>query len=129
VPQIAAALGCDDQTVRDVIRTFESAGVEACLTRQSSRPHHPHVKVDAEAAEKLRGLIQRNPRTFGQETSVWTLELAAAVSFAEGITPVRVSDETIRSALLRLGVRWKRAKHWITSPDPAYARKKVVATV
>jgi transposase len=27
-------------------------------------------------------------------------------------------------ALRRLGVTWKRAKHWITSPDPAYARKK-----
>ena len=23
---------------------------------------------------------------------------------------------------------WKRAKHWITSPDPAYARKKGRAT-
>ena len=129
VPQIAAALGCDDQTVRDVIRLFEGAGLEACLTRQSSRPHHPHRKLDAEGAEKVRALVQRNPRTFGHPTSVWTLELAAEVSFAEGITPVRVSDETIRMALLRLGVRWKRAKHWITSPDPAYARKKVRATV
>ena len=27
-----------------------------------------------------------------------------------------------------LGVSWKRAKHWITSPDPAYARKKNGAT-
>jgi transposase len=129
VPQIATVLGCDDETVRKVIRIFEGAGLEACLTRQSSRPHHPHRKVDAEAAEKIRALIQRNPRTFGKPTSLWTLELAAEVSFAEGITRVRVSDETIRSALLRLGVRWKRAKHWITSPDPAYARKKAVATV
>ncbi len=23
-----------------------------------------------------------------------------------------------------MGVRWKRAKKWITSPDPDYARKK-----
>ena len=29
---------------------------------------------------------------------------------------------------MRLGVGWKRAKHWITSPDPAYARKKARAT-
>src|SRR5262249_12923497 len=32
--------------------------------------------------------------------------------------------EAIRVALKRLGIRWRRAKHWITSPDPAYARKK-----
>ena len=36
--------------------------------------------------------------------------------------------ETIRNALAQLNVRWKRAKHWITSPDPAYARKKSHAT-
>jgi hypothetical protein len=31
----------------------------------------------------------------------------------------RMSIETIRLALKRLGVGWQRAKHWITSPDPA----------
>ena len=51
-------------------------------------------------------------------------QLAAEVSFAQGLTPRLVSDETIRLALRRLGVAWKRAKHWITSPDPAYAPKK-----
>jgi hypothetical protein len=35
-----------------------------------------------------------------------------------------MSGESIRRALKRLGVGWKRAKDWITSPDPAYARKK-----
>jgi transposase len=129
VPQIAAALGCDDQTVRNVIRSFAGEGLEACLTRQSSRPHTPRCKVDAAAAENLRALLHQSPRTFDKPTSVWTLELAAEVSFAEGITAERVSDETIRTALRRLGVRWKRAKHWITSPDPAYARKKGPATV
>jgi hypothetical protein len=55
--------------------------------------------------------------------------LAADVSFDQGLTPHRVSGETIRATLQRLGVRWKRAKRWLTSPDPAYARKKVPATV
>ncbi len=36
----------------------------------------------------------------------------------------QVSIETIRFALKRLRVGWQRAKHWITSPDPAYVRKK-----
>lgn len=35
-----------------------------------------------------------------------------------------VTGETMRATLARLGVKWKRARHWITSPDPAYARKK-----
>jgi hypothetical protein len=40
------------------------------------------------------------------------------------VTATRVSHEAIRAALRRLGVGWRRAKHWITSPDPEYQRKK-----
>ena len=126
--QIAQTLGCDDQTVREVIHRFETDGIDACLTRQSTRPHHPHTKLDTSATEKLRVLLHQSPRLFDKPTSVWTLELAAEVSFAQGISAERVSRETIRLALSRLNVTWKRAKHWITSPDPAYARKKARAT-
>jgi len=126
-PRIAEMLGCTDQTVRNVIREFEQAGLEACLARGSSRPRTIHRKVDAVADERLRALLHRSPRTFGKPTGVWTLELAAEVCFAEGITAEQVSGETIRQAIGRLGVRWKRAKQWITSPDPEYARKKVCA--
>jgi hypothetical protein len=69
-------------------------------------------------------MLHQSPRTFDQPTSVWTLELAAALCVREGITTERVTGETIRATLKRLGVRWQRAKQWITSPDPAYARKK-----
>jgi hypothetical protein len=44
--------------------------------------------------------------------------MAAEVSFEEGLTKERVSGETVRATLARMGVRWQRAKHWITSPDP-----------
>jgi transposase len=128
VPRIAEVLGCNDQTVRNVLREFEQDGLDACLARGSSRPHTIHSKVDAVAGEQIRALLHQSPRTFGKPTSVWTMELAAEVSFAEGITAERVSGETIRQAILRLGVRWRRAKQWITSPDPEYARKKVRAT-
>jgi hypothetical protein len=57
-------------------------------------------------------------------TSRWTLALAAEVSFAQGLTPRLRSNKTIRLALRRLRVSWKRVKHEITSPDPAYFRKK-----
>ncbi len=124
---IARTLRCNDQTVRNAIHTFNHQGL-AALQPKSSRPHTTQATFDAPARERLRALLHQSPRTFGKETSVWTLELAAEISFAEGITPRRVSDETIRAALAALGVRWKRAKHWITSPDPEYARKKNGAT-
>jgi transposase len=126
-PQIARQLGCDDQTVRNAIAAFNARGV-AALRRGSSRPHPLHAAFDLARGEQLRALLHRSPRTFGKPTSVWTLDLAADVSVEEGLTPERVSGETIRATLQRLGIRWRRAKQWITSPDPEYARKKAPAT-
>ena len=126
-PQIARAFGCDDQTVRDTIRGFDTRGL-AVLERGSSRPRTVHAAFSPAAADRLRELLHKSPREFGHETSLWTLALAAEVSCAEGLTPSAVSAETVRATLARLGVGWRRAKHWITSPDPEYARKKASAT-
>jgi transposase len=127
VPQIARQVGCGEQTVRKVIHGFNDRGT-AALAPGSRRPHTIRAAFDLPRAEQLRALVHQSPRTFGKSTSLWTLDLAAEVSFAQGLTSTRVSDETIRMTLRRLGVRWKRAKQWITSPDPQYARKKVPAT-
>ena len=127
VPAIARSLGCGQQTVRNALHAFDRAGV-AALVAGSSRPHTVRAAFDADGAERLRAVLHRSPRAFGHPTGVWTLELAAETAFAEGLTATRVSDETIRATLVRLGIRWRRAKHWITSPDPAYAQKNGDAT-
>ncbi len=118
-PVIARQLGCDDQTVRNVIHGFNAAGL-AVLHEGSSRPHRLRTAFSEDGAERLKDLLHRSPRDFGQERSTWTLELAAQVSFAQGIIAHEVSDESVRRALKRLKTNWKRAKHWITSPDPQY---------
>jgi hypothetical protein len=73
-------------------------------------------------------MLHQDPRKFGKGTSLWTLAMAAEVSFEEGLTEERITGETVRATLARMGVRWERAKRWITSPDPQYARKKGGAT-
>jgi transposase len=124
VPRIAENLGCGQQTVRDAIHDFNERGLRA-LTPGSSRPKRTRAAFDAQSAEAVRELLHRSPREFGRDSSLWTLEMAAQVSFEEGLTQRRVSGETIRATLARLlGVRWRRAKRWITSPDPLYERKK-----
>jgi transposase len=122
-PRIAQYLGIDDQTVLDALHAFNTSGLSS-LQKKSSRAHRTRLVFGPEQAERLRALLHRSPRDFGKPTSLWTLALAAEVSVAEGIAPTRVSGETIRQTLLRLGISWERAKHWITSPDPAYGRKK-----
>jgi hypothetical protein len=115
--------------VRDAIHEFNERGVDA-LAAKSSRPRRTRDTFDEESAEALREMLNRSPREFGYDnTSLWTLEMAAQASFEEGLTQRRVSGETIRTTLARLlGVRWQRAKRWITSPDPLYERKKGGAT-
>ena len=123
-PKIAESLGCGPQTVRDAIHDFNQRGLDALVAR-SSRPKRTRDAFDEESAEALREMLHRSPREFGYDTSLWTLEMAAQASFEEGLTQRRVSGETIRTTLARLlGVRWQRAKRWITSPDPLYERKK-----
>jgi transposase len=121
--QIAARLPCAAQSARNAIRAFHAEGLD-CLRQKSHRPTSVHPELDDAACERLRALLHRSPRDFAKPTSIWTLATAAEVACAQGLTARLVSDETIRQALLRLGCGWKRAKTWITSPDPAYLRKQ-----
>ena len=125
--EIARNLHCDDQTVRNAIHAFNARGL-AALTPKSSRPHPIHAAFAEEAAKQLKALLHKNPRAYGKQTSLWTLGLVAEVAFDEGLTETLVTGETIRATLKRLGVGWRRAKQWITSPDPAYAAKKTRET-
>jgi hypothetical protein len=124
---IAAGLGCSDQTVRNAIQAFHQEGL-AGLTRGSTRAHQTYPAFTAAGCERLRVLIHQSPRVFGTTSSVWTLDLVAEVAHAQGLTATRVSGETIRATLVRMDLRWRRAKQWITSPDPAYTKKNGGAT-
>ena len=122
-PAIARQLGCDDQTVRNVIKGFNQEGL-AVLQQHSSRPHHLHSAIADEDLPHLRALLHRGPRACGKPTSRWSLPLLAQVSFEQGLTRECVSGETMRQAIRRLGLNWKRVKHRINSPDPLYPQKK-----
>lgn len=125
--QIADQLHCDDETVRRALKAFNPQGL-AGLQPGSSRPHQTRDTFSPTSRARLAQIARQSPRTFGHETSVWTLELLAKTAFAQELTPRLVSDETIRVALKREGIAWRRAKHHITSPDLAYNQKTMPAT-
>lgn len=121
--KIARSLGCDDQTVRNVIKQFNAAGLEV-LKAKSHRPHRIKAIFTEENIEQLKDILHQSPRNYGKATSLWTLELLAEVSCSEKVAERLVSGEAIRKALKRFDISWERAKHWINSPDPAYVLKK-----
>jgi len=121
--QIAARLGCAVGTVRNTLHAFEEQG-SACLDEKKRGPKEVPPILDEAKTDPLKGILHQSPRCFGKARSTWTLDLLADVAFEQKLTPRRLSHEAVRQAVKRLGHGWKRAKQWITSPDPAYARKK-----
>ena len=124
---IAATYGGSGQAVRNLIRDFAARGT-ACLAPRPSTPKRPKVAWPRARDADLRALAHQSPRTRGKATSLWTLDLLAAVCHEKGWTERVLSGEAIRQVFQRLGVSWKRAKHWLTSPDPEYAAKKKPGT-
>ena len=95
-PQIAEQVGCDEKTVRQLLHRFNRQG-RAALPRGSSRPHQPPPRAfPASAPSSCARCLHRRPRDFGHPTSLWTLDLAAEVSFAQGLTDHLVTGEAIR---------------------------------
>ena len=128
VPRITKALSCDEQTVRHAIHAFNQQG-RAALQAGSNRPHHlPTVVREDVTAEMFKTVVHRPPRDFGFQTSLWTLDLLVKQGVRLGWMAREVSIETMRQTLSRVGINWKRAKRWITSPDPWYEEKKRLAT-
>ncbi len=126
VAAIAHTVGCSVQAVHNILHAFDAQRL-GLLQRRSSRPRTIHAAFSPERAKRLREVPHHSPRAFSKPTSLWALELAADVSFEQGLMPAGVSDETICATLARLGVPWQRAKDWITSPDPEYQRKEARA--
>jgi transposase len=123
--QIADRLRCSDQTVRRTIHAFHAVGL-ACLKPGSRARQDDQRALDDQGRARLKEIIRVSPRSLGYETSLWTLELLAEVSFKEGLTSWQVSADTMSRTLREMGVNWQRAKQHINSPDPAYAVKKSV---
>jgi transposase len=82
--QIAHQLGCNPQTARNAIHAFNEKGLPEALQPGSKHPHTVRRAFDPEQAEALRELLHHRPRKFGKDTSLWTLDLAAEVSFDRG---------------------------------------------
>ena len=121
--EIGRVVGVTAQAVRDTIRAFHDHGTDA-LVKKSNAPKRPKGAWDRTRDDELKELLHHRPREFGKPTSLWTLALVATVCHEKGWTERALSAEAIRLILARLGVGWKRAKQWITSPDPEYAKKK-----
>ncbi len=120
---IEKQFGYSAEYARQMIHRFNSEGT-SCLKRKSSAPKTQEAIVDVGKCEQIKQIMHKSPRLFGKASSIWTLTLVAEVLYEAGETPRQMGNETIRTAMKKNGVSWKRAKDWISSPDPHYELKK-----
>ena len=77
---IGEALGCDAQSVRNVLHALNTQGLEALARRSSAPQQTPPAAFNAPQREQGRGLRPHSPRPFGTPPRLWTLSLAAEVA-------------------------------------------------
>lgn len=123
--EIGERLHCSDQCVRDAIRAFANEGL-ACLEEKSRARHSPQATFDIAGRAWLKAVIRQSPRSFGYESSLWTLDKLAELAYRAGYSERVVNPETVSRALAREKISWKRARKRINSPDEQYAGKKSV---
>ena len=124
--QIAQRLGYSGQYVRQVLMRFNAKGLSSIDAQSRARQDDQRAFND-EARARLHEMIICSPREFGQDTSLWTLDSLADVSYEQGLTDHRVHKDTVSETLMQMGLPWKRAKKTIHSPDPNYESKKNAA--
>ena len=127
VSEIGRRLGCTGQAVREAIHAFHEEGI-ACLEHKSRARHDDQRAFDDEAREKLGEMVRKSPREYGYEQSLWDLGKLAEASYREGLTDRLVSEQTVSDTLRSMDIQWRRARKWISSPDPHYEVKKSVVT-
>jgi transposase len=120
-PRIAEAIEVSVSTVGRVRQRFAKRGLEGSLARKPQDHPSRSPRLDG---RRLQELARQSPRSFGKKRSTWTLQLLAETCSEIGIADGKVSHETVRRTLRRMGVKWRRAELWLTSPDPHYAQKK-----
>lgn len=117
---IAAATGCNVETVRLWVKRFNTAGVDGLADRpRRGRPAtYPAEQVSAVIAAALA-----KPTQLGQPFASWTLD--RLVAYLDEQHSISMKRSRVGEILLAEGLRWRTEETWFGArPDPDFARKR-----
>jgi len=130
VRQIAQALGCHPQTVRDRLHAFNERGLDG-LGMKPGSGRKPRLSEQERSV--ILALVKAPPP--GKPTDERTGELAApdpagepewtldTLTAAAQQLGIQVARSQVRRIFRREGVRWRRTRLWATSKDPDFVPK------
>jgi transposase len=67
-------------------------------------------------------VTDQDPRELGSRSTVWTAPLL--VQYLADVHHVAVSLQSVRLAIARLGIRWKRPRHHLAQRSPTWRQAK-----
>lgn len=123
VEDVADQLYVSRLTVYKWVRQFkECNSLDLCERvsdgRHSGRPCTVKGVIDSMIDE----IIDGDPRDLGYNSTVWTAPLL--VQYLEEFHNVVVSTQSVRLAIERLGIRWKRPRHQLALRSETWRQAK-----
>jgi transposase len=122
VPAIAARLHVSRQTVYNWVRRFrQREGIAEERLADGARSGRP-ATVAGLIDPIIDVLIDQDPGTFGYAATVWTAPLLRRhLDTQHGVT---ASEQSVRLAIDRLCLRWKRPRYQLSRRSPTWRQAK-----
>ena len=123
VPDVAQRLCVTRQAIYKWLRLFEQSSIADLAMRLQAAPRSGRPATVKGVIEPLLDeVIDHDPRLFGLNSTVWTASLLAQYLHAEHTLCVSVSS--VRQALVRLDITWKRPRHTLSLRSPTWRQAK-----
>lgn len=119
VQEIRQLLSVTERAVRIWFAAYRRGGLEALRGRPYPRRR---TRLSPQQENQLVAVTRQAPRTVGVEGTTWNCRLLR--DWLDQTFHVQLSQEWVRCILRKHGLRFRRPKLTLTSPDPDYARKK-----
>lgn len=121
VPELSRAFDLGAGTIRRYIHAYNDAGLDGL--RPGYGQGRPRA-VDWTKAQWLDLLAQSPADLTALETGEQNWSQALLCRYLERYHQILVTQTTVSKALRRAGIRWRRAKRRVYSPDPLYVVKR-----
>jgi transposase len=123
VQEVAERAGVARQTLYNWATRFHCRSALDVAARVADAPRSGRPRTAYEIIDPLLAVvIARDPRELGYRSTVWTAPML--VQYLSEAHHLRVSRDSVRLAIVRLQIRWKRPRYQLARRLPTWRQAK-----